>query len=169
MKIRILLTAFVAAVMCLGTAACTLNTTESSETSVTETAEVTEAETSEETAPSETSETETVETETEPAPLIEEYYIDEELIGTWIWSDEGDDDTYTYTFNADNTGTMSFAFDGNEFEFDLMYSAGDHELQIVIDGVDELESATYTISGDVLTVTTTDNQSTLDMTRCVEE
>ena len=168
MKIRTLLTAFVASAMCFGTAACTFYTTETSETSVAETAEVTETETSEETVPSETSETETTETETEPVPLIEEYSIDEDLIGTWVWSDEGDDDTYTYTFNDDNTGTMSFSFDGNEFEFDLTYSAGDHELLIVVDGVDELESATYVISDDVLTVTTTDNQSTLDMIRSAE-
>jgi len=67
-----------------------------------------------------------------------------ELFGTWAWDM---DDTYTYVFNPDGTGIRGGA--GIPYEAFEWYTDGDH---LIMDVLVFVESWTFTIAGDVLTI-----------------
>jgi len=68
----------------------------------------------------------------------------EELIGVWAWDE---DNTFTYTFQGDGEGVRGFNL---EEGFDWRTEGG--ELLLIYSWWGDVESWTYTIAGDVLTL-----------------
>ncbi|MCL2401922.1 MAG: hypothetical protein FWC90_04695 [Oscillospiraceae bacterium] len=70
----------------------------------------------------------------------------EALVGTWAWDEDG---AYTYVFYADGRGTRGFPWMTEEFEW---RTEGDDHLMITTGISIMVESWTFTISDDVLTI-----------------
>ena len=72
------------------------------------------------------------------------FEVDDELVGTWAWDD---DDSYTYTFHSDGTLVRGVAEEYEEHEWGT--DGGEH---LIIGSGPRSESWTYTISENVLTI-----------------
>lgn len=153
MKKRIItnvLAVSVVVAMAMSVAACGNQTEETAaETAVETSAE----ETVEETEETVVAETETVESEvveTEAAVEIE-YSIDEAILGTWSFEDNGI--VTVYTFNDDNTAVVEFSGEGFDepTAIDCTFSADGQTLALYVDGI-ESDRAVYVIDGDTLTI-----------------
>jgi len=92
-------------------------------------------------------------------------YGDNALVGIWglMESDDGVAISVTVTFNENLSGTIvtSETFDGEtESEFEsFTWSTDGNKLRLKLDG--ETEKLTYSISGDTLTVTDEDGETTV--------
>lgn len=97
--------------------------------------------------------------------VIEDYVIDDSLLG--MWTLEQDDITYMYTFNEDNTGEFIISDDAQEIVSSFTYSSDSNELQIQFEDFVSTDIYAYQIADDTLTLD--DNfGNVLELTRTAE-
>lgn len=94
--------------------------------------------------------------------------VEEKLTGKWVYNETilGIVTEKAYTFNADGTGTAPGEFTGNLIPLEMTWSVNEDTLTIKKDISTNADTYTFTLKGDVLTLTKADG-SVITLNRVV--